>query len=285
MSQAVETLAVPFRNTFHCPVQIYPGPGDARTLLVLPAMGVAARHYQAFATRLQQQGLNVLVPEWPGQASSHPRPDRRHDYGYRALLTEYLPALLRLANARFPDSGKAVLVGHSLGGQLGTLYLAHRATDAGARLPEADLFGIACGNIHYRHWQGRQRLFTPMAALGFNLITLLLGYLPGHRIGFGGHEPPQLIRDWGRVAWRGNFRHIGLPLAEPVPGARASYLGFQGDHYAPPASTRALADQLGPPVPMHHLPAIGNPHSGWLKAPEPVVTALSDWLGGLLTDS
>jgi hypothetical protein len=70
----------------------------------------------------------------------------------------------------------------------------------------------------------------------------------------------------------------GLPLAVPVPDARACYLGFQGDHYTPPASTRALADQLGSHVPMHHLPAIGNPHSGWLKAPGPVATALSDWL-------
>ena len=38
MSQAFETLAVPFRNPFHCPVQVYPGERNARTLLVLPAL-------------------------------------------------------------------------------------------------------------------------------------------------------------------------------------------------------------------------------------------------------
>jgi len=55
-------------------------------LLWLPALGVAARHYQAFAQALAEYDIAVFLHEWRGNGSSGLRPDRSHDWGYKELL-------------------------------------------------------------------------------------------------------------------------------------------------------------------------------------------------------
>jgi len=262
---------------FHCPVTLYgAGPDAAHTLLVLPALGVTARKYEGLARCLVAAGHNVLVADWPGQGESLPRPSWRFDYGYRQLVEEFVPKLLELARRHFPQAAP-VLLGHSLGGHIATLYAAARPQGPLA------LVGVACGNIHYRNWEGRGRLLTPVAALLFGVLASLLGYLPGRRLGFGGQEARSLMRDWGRVAFTGNYRHLGLELA-PATHSRVDslFIQMQGDHFAPPASTRGLAalvqreprlEQLASPRPPEE-----NPHSAWLKAPQGVVDCVDAWL-------
>ncbi len=212
---------------FHCPYRLYRSAVPGPVLVLLPALGVAARKYEAFALGLVAAGNQVLIADWPGQAESQPRPSRQLDYGYRDLIEEFVPSLLAVARQHFPQ-GRLVLVGHSLGGHIATLFAAAH--------PEADtaVVGVACGNIHYRNWQGRRRMLTPSAALAFNLLTALFGYLPGKAIGFGGHEARSLMRDWGRVAWSGNFDHLGLNLTLPRLNSTPSlFIGVHGDTFAP----------------------------------------------------
>lgn len=271
----IDTL--PFANgTFQCPVRLYPCARATRTLIVLPALGVTARKYDALANALVAADCNVLVADWPGQGESLPRPDRRHDYGYRQLVEDFVPALLVMAQRHFPGS-PAVLFGHSLGGHIATLYAAAHPGSA------VRVIGVACGNIHYRHWQGRQRLMTPSVALVFNLLVSVLGYLPGKRIGFGGHEARTLMRDWGRVAFTGHYRHLGLPQAPAASNGVASlFVQIDGDHFAPPASTLGLAELIQAHPQIERLPSPRppheNPHSAWLKTPQGVVDCVIAWL-------
>lgn len=269
--------AFPFAaGTFDCPVTIHPGQPGAPALVLLPAMGVTARKYEGLAQALVAAGCNVLVADWPGQGTSLPRPDRRHDYGYRELVEDFVPNLLAMAGRHFPGS-RQVLLGHSLGGHVAALYAAANP-DA-----EVTVIGVACGNIHYRHWHGRKRLMTPMVALSFNLITALLGYLPGPRIGFGGYEARSLIRQWGRVAFSGNFTHVGLPLVAPgdvrVPSL---FINIEGDNFSPEASTLGLAALIQAPARVKRLPSPRppheNPHSAWLRAPGSVAEFVLGWL-------
>src|SRR6187402_450669 len=62
------------------------------SLLWLPAMGVAARHYLPFAEALAARGVAMFVHEWRGNGSSTLRAVRVQDWGYRELLTTDLPA-------------------------------------------------------------------------------------------------------------------------------------------------------------------------------------------------
>lgn len=261
---------------FHCPVTLYVAQHAAHTLVVLPALGVAARKYEGLAQRLVAAGYNVVVADWPGQGESRPRPNRRFDYGYRQLVEEFLPKLIVLAQRHFPQAAPALL-GHSLGGHIATLYA---AANPDSPVP---IIGVACGNIHYRHWDGLGKLLTPSVALLFGLIVNLLGYLPGRRLGFGGHEARSLMRDWGRVAFSGSYRHLGLALA-PAARSRVNslYIQIEGDRFAPPASTRGLAELIQAEPRLQRLvsprPAEENPHSAWLKAPQSVVDCVDGWL-------
>lgn len=264
-------------GNFHCPVNLYPAAGEgAHTLVVLPALGVTARKYEGLAQRLMAAGYNILVADWPGQGESQPRPNRRFDYGYRQLVTEFVPKLLDLAGQHFPSS-VPVLLGHSLGGHIATL---HAAAHPDRPVP---VIGVACGNIHYRHWDGLGKLLTPSAALAFTLITAVLGYLPGRRLGFGGQEARSLMQDWGRVAFSGQYRHLGLTLAPAAQNRVDSlYIQMEGDHFAPPASTLGLAALIQARPHIARLPSPRppeeNPHSAWLKAPQSVVDCIDGWL-------
>lgn len=87
------------------------------TLLWLPALGVAARHYQGFAEALAARGIAVFVHEWRGNGSSSLRAGHAQDWGYRELLQYDLPAATAAVRTAFPDL-PLHLGGHSLGGQL-----------------------------------------------------------------------------------------------------------------------------------------------------------------------
>ncbi|WP_068826681.1 alpha/beta fold hydrolase [Pseudomonas sp. BMS12] len=262
---------------FHCPVTLYSAPAARYSLVLLPALGVTARKYESLARCLVAAGHNVLVADWPGQGESFPRPGWRFNYGYRQLVEEFLPKLLDLARQQFP-AASPILLGHSLGGHMATLHAAARAQQ-----DAVPVIGVACGNIHYRHWQGLGRLLTPSVAVLFTLISSVLGYLPGRRLGFGGQEARQLMRDWGRVAFSGHFRHLGLALTPAEQNrVRSLFIQLEGDNFAPPASTRGLAALIQAEPQLVHLPSprppSENPHSAWLRAPQSVVACIDVWL-------
>jgi predicted alpha/beta hydrolase len=94
-----------------------------RTLLWLPALGVAARHYLPLADALAARGIAVFVHEWRGHGSSSLRAGRNCDWGYRELLQCDLPASEAAMAEALP--GVALTIGgHSLGGQLACCRLA-----------------------------------------------------------------------------------------------------------------------------------------------------------------
>src|SRR3546814_17247263 len=78
------------------------------SLLWLPALGVAARHYLPFADALAARGVAVFVHEWRGNGSSALRPGRDHDWGERERLTTDLPASAQAINSSLPALPPAI---------------------------------------------------------------------------------------------------------------------------------------------------------------------------------
>jgi len=253
--------------------------GDWRRLLYwIPAMGIPARHYLPLAEALAAHGVAVAVHEWRGIGSSNRRAGRACDWGYRELLQDDLPAGLAVLRARWPQA-TCWLGGHSLGGQLGSLYASlHPAEFAGLLL-------VASGAPYWRRF--RHRWLIGAAYVLAPWLAGLLGYLPGRRIGFGGNEARGVIADWSRTGRTGRYAAAGMPqdFEQQLASLQLPLLALRlrDDWLAPQASLDWLLGKLGPgerSVDVITLQDLGGPadHFGWMKTPAPIAARIARWL-------
>jgi predicted alpha/beta hydrolase len=246
------------------------------SLLWLPALGVAARHYLPFAEALAGRGVAVFVHEWRGNGTSNLRPNRRHDWGYRELLMQDLP-LSHAAVREHVPTGARIVGGHSLGGQLAACYLGLYPHDF------EQLWLVASGTPHWRSFPAPIRYGLPFFYQFAPWLADRRGALPGRKLGFGGEEARSLIRDWARVGLSGRYAAAGtdidLEAALSNIVARISCAMFDRDWLAPRSSLQALLDKM--PLSTSHAHVLGEPalgvradHFGWMKQPAAVVEAL-----------
>jgi predicted alpha/beta hydrolase len=255
---------------FEIPIAWFPA-GDARAVIVLvPAMGTSASYYRPFAEFCTSRAFSVLLAELPGSGASRPRPSRRVDYGYRDLVSGYLPLLVEQARGRCGNK-PLVLLGHSLGGHVGVL-----ATLQAEVVVDA-LVTLAAGNIHYRNWvnkgAGKVRYFAWLVTA----LSYLFGQVPGQYLGLGSPQPRTLMREWAAIIRSGSFSHIAdaLPAAAPMP---ALAIGFEGDFMAPSKSVASLAHTLRGDMDWLPVTWPGNAHASWARHPEPTLSVIEKWL-------
>ena len=238
--------------------------------IVVPAMGTSASFYQPFAEELTKRGFTVLSPELPGTGASRPRPSRKINYGYRDLLESYLPEIVNSAR-QTANGAPVILIGHSLGSQIGTLAVASGTIGIDA------LVTIAGGNIHYRNWDGAAAAKVLFASALFSSLTRVFGYLPGQYVGFGGPQARTLIREWSKIIRTGSFSHIA-DVSAYSGGTLMLAIGIEGDTFAPERSVSTLARILDGDVEMMPKTWKGNPHSSWARHPGEIVSRIMDWL-------
>jgi predicted alpha/beta hydrolase len=257
-------------SPFSIPADCYRAALARGALLLLPALGTAARYYHPFAEACADRGYDVLLPELPGAGASLPRPSRRVDYGYRDLVDRYLPALVAAARSLF-DAGPLIVVGHSLGAHAGML-----ATLQG-RIAVDALVTVAGGHIHYRHWGRKGARRVRAVAWLVTSLSYLFGAVPGQQLGLGGALPRTLMREWSRIIRVGTFDHIAnrLPERAAVP---CLCIGYEGDFMAPSRSVAGLAHMLGGEMEWLPVDWPGNPHASWARHPDRTLDRLDHWL-------
>jgi predicted alpha/beta hydrolase len=253
-------------------------PAEPRqSLLWLPALGVAARHYIPLAEALAARGVAVFLHEWRGHGSSSLRAGRRVDWGYRELLVHDIPASQARVDAALPAGLPRVTGGHSLGGQLACLRLALAPGTADA------LWLVASGAPYWRAFPIPLRAGLPLAYRFLPWLARVNGSLPGRRIGFGGNEAAGVIGDWARTAISGRYAASGLSvdledgLARLVQPICAVLLAQ--DWLAPRGSLDFLLSRM--PRARHQVAcldtaALGAPadHYAWMRHPEAVASGL-----------
>src|SRR5690554_3049289 len=211
-----------------------------RSLLWLPALGVAARHYLPLAQELARRGVAVFLHESRGHGSSSLRAGRGCTWGYRELLAFDLPASEAAVASATPGLPR-VAGGHSLGGQLACcrLGLDPSACDA--------LWLAGCGAPYWRAFPRRHRLWLPLAYRALPWLAERAGSLPGRRLGFGGNEARGVMRDWAGTATSGRYSTQGLGDLEPTMASAAVQVraaAFTHDWLAPPSSLDYLLSKL-----------------------------------------
>ena len=247
-----------------------------RSLLWMPALGVAARHYLPLARALAEDGIAVFLHEWRGHGSSGLRAGRHCDWGYRELLALDLPAAEAAVAAAAPGLPR-IAGGHSLGGQLAACRLA---------LEPAACTALWLAGSGAPYWRAFPRHRQPWLRLAYAALPWLagrMGSLPGRRIGFGGNEARGVIRDWAGTATSGRYAAAGLGDLEPgmaAAGIAVRAALFTRDWLAPASSLDYLLSRLPharADVASFDGAALGSraDHFAWMQAPGPVAAWLS----------
>lgn len=251
------------------------------TLLLLPALGIRAKLYFRLARVLSEAGLSTALLEQRGHGESPYRPGYGRDFGFREYLDDDLPAALE--EVRSLSSGAPlVLAGHSLGGHFSTLSAGRRPGDF------AGIVHLACSFPYHADFAPRQARLIRLLSRLMPLFAVLPGYYPGDRIGFGGREYLQLMRNWCQWARTGRFDFDGCSgCAERVAGYTGPVLSIalDGDDYA---SAKGISRALEPFVNASVSRVILGQaeqgqyrgHADWARQPDGVARRILDWLPG-----
>lgn len=164
------------------------GGAPRRAVVLHGGAGIPAQRYRRFARFLAQSGMPVLTYDYRGIGLSRPLALR----GFRSVIEDWAEydcsAAIGWLRERFP---RAELIGiaHSLGALL--FGGAHNAAE------QARLILISAHTGYYGDYHPLYRL--PMAALWHGLmpvLTRLIGYFPGRRLGLGDDIPAGVALQW-----------------------------------------------------------------------------------------
>ena len=264
-------------------VEVFEGPVDAkRTILCFPAMGVPGRYYRLLASALSECGNNVVVGELRGVGSHSVRASHSVNWGYETMVLQEWPAVIDFARSKFPNT-KLSFLGHSIGGQISSLYLSTH--------PEVsdELILVASSSMGYRNFKrGGYRFLAVTHAIA--AFTQVAGFWPGERTGLMGRQAKQEMRDWARNARTGQY-HLGADRIDYESRfvnfrGRILAISIDGDGHTPEPTVASLirkfinADRRHIRLANIQLPDGVIGHINWPRYPERVVPTINSWLAG-----
>lgn len=255
-------------------VTVHPAAEAGPVILVVPAMGMPAGYYGKLATALAEAGWTAAVMEQRGhEETGGRRPGWRYDFGY-AELADDIDAAVRLLAA---GGEEVYLLGHSLGGQVGSTYAARNVDQHPDRV--AGLILVAAPSPY---WRTYGLSFLPLSQ-AMSLLARVVGHFPGKHVRFAGREARGVMSDWARLTRTGRIA-TGRPRVDHSDAlARlrlpALVVSVEGDTLAPAAAVDRLAAMM-PSVELErvHLEDDGIDHFRWARRPESVVPTIDAWL-------
>ncbi|MFT6406776.1 MAG: putative alpha/beta hydrolase [Arenicella sp.] len=257
-------------------------PANSDTIILcVPAMGVAAKEYKKLLFELAEQGFIGACFDLRGNGLSSVRASRANNFGYAELAEIDLPAAVQAIKQHYPKH-KLVLFGHSLGGQVCSLFLSQNPNQAD------NLVLAASCSVYYKNWPSPYRWGLLFFAQMSWLISTLVGYFPGRRLGFGGREAQGIMRDWAHNARTGDYRlsnsqysYVPFPA---VTNLTVLAINFADDQLAPVSATEHLLSKLCARQ-VHKKLITGDQigrrtanHFNWLRSPKAVVQLIADQL-------
>ncbi len=255
-------------------------PTNAPVILVLPAMGVRAKFYQPLAKVFAENGINCVLSDLRGLGTSSVRPSSKVDFGYKEMISD-LEVVIARVKEKFPEQAIFIL-GHSLGGQVASLYLSKHPNKV------KGLLLVASCSVYYKGWSGGQKWKTFMGIQVFPLLSRLFGYFPGDKVGFGGKGAKTALLDWSYLGRTGQFKIIGDDFDYESSLKKTSIPVFatiiEDDWMAPEAAIKNLYQKFHPnnPTTTYKLTKeiAGKPlnHFNWVKNSVSLVRRIKEWI-------
>lgn len=249
--------------------------GERETPLVI-AHGLfgSARNFNTLGRRLATTRRVVMV-DMRNHGASPWAPENT----YPAMAEDLADAIGRLAG------GKAVLLGHSMGGKA-AMTLALIAPEMLAGLIVADIAPVPHSHSHLGYIRAMQAVDLDRVARRLDADPMLAGEVPDPML--RSFLLQNLAVDDGRARWRINLDALGRNMAalldfpaglpEPAYEGPAYFLHGGASPYVPP-ETHPRIRALFPDAEIEALPGAGH----WLHAeqPEAFLGKVGGWLGRL----
>lgn len=253
------------------------------SIIVLPALGVGASYYTPLAQALYEQGHHVYLAEQRGHGESSLVPSRRVNYSFRDMLEQDIATVVAHAREQAPHK-PIYLLGHSLGGHLACMYAGWRNNK------DKNVDGVilaACATPWMEAYSGttakRLRFLYHFLPVGHKV----LGYYPGHRLGFGGREARGMMNDWRELARTNIYtaRGMDVDFEEGIQRFKGRLLTLRMEHddFAPANAVAAVWQKFKNARRSHRLfdeQKLGVPadHFRWARKPEAIVAEVDAWL-------
>jgi predicted alpha/beta hydrolase len=255
---------------------------DGPVILIFPAMGMKASYYAGFAEALSLSGYAAITADLKGIGRSSVRPGKEVNFGYKEMIETDLGGVVHWARNRFADRN-IILLGHSLGGQLASLYAAKYPANIDA------LILIACCSVYYKGWGGLAQYRILMGTQFIGALSTAVGYFPGKRVGFGGTNAKGVMQDWSRQSRTGKYvlnnevfdyetalKSLNLPILS---------ISFEGDNFSPLSAVNHLLSKFSDSAEIKNV-YLGKSdplnqqfnHFNWPKKPDHIVRLISEFV-------
>ncbi|KAA0918808.1 alpha/beta fold hydrolase [Dietzia sp. ANT_WB102] len=251
-------------------------------ILVLPGIAVGARYYLPLARALAAEGLDVAITELRGQGESTYRIGRRSGpAGYHESAAEDVPLALDAMEQRF-GRRPVVLLGHSMGAQIGVYHLARHDPRV------AGLVAVAAQSPFHRGFPGSLGVKLRAASVVLPLLGWVSGHVPGQVFGARSKIPADRIRDWSRLAATGIMQPARADVDYPAGLARVTVpalaVVIADDPLAPASAARNLLAMLPAARTTLEVEPEALGHNTWARRPAEVVARVLAWIGRELVD-
>lgn len=238
-------------------------------VLIAPAMAVGSGYYRPLVAAFEAQGWAASALPRRGFERGEPPASRGNDWSY-ADEVDAIATAVEAARAEDP-ARPVLLLGHSLGAQLGVAHeIHHRPSD-----------GLVTVGAAVPHFRAYPYAGLPVLFMGLTvpLATRVRGYLG--QPWFGAPGARTLMREWAR------FVRTGTPPFEVPHRVTTPTLTIQleGDHYAVPRANKIFVRRFIDPAvstrwrcDAHQMPEGGSTdHILWVKTPQPIVSRVVEW--------
>lgn len=279
----VASVAVSMPGGSTSPVLLFPG-GDRPLVMVWPGLGMGARYYRPIAEALAERGFPVAVGELRGQGASSAVATRTQWWGYHDLASQDYPRSIREAKTALdltPDH-PTVLLTHSMGGQIGSLFLAR--PEAG-ELNVVGMMGVGSGSPYFRTFPNPERNRLHLGGYLMQGVSKVLGYWPDGKLDVTnyGRQSGVHLGEWARFGRHNRLTRLHGADVDYMESMRSVDVPvlltrYSNDTYCTVESCEALAELV--PAQVEEFPGTLG-HNAWARQPEDVSARLDAFVAAL----
>lgn len=254
-------------------VLLFPSPGSSKPLVVIwPGFGMGGRYYRPIAEWLAEHGFPAAIGELRGQGTSTAVATRSRRWTYHTMVTEDYPLTIETAKQEFglAHDHPVILLAHSMGGQIGTLFLADQRA---AELNVLGLMGVGSGSPYWKTFEGKTKRTLFFGSRFMAAVSRTLGYWPAGTLDIAkyGRQSGGHVGEWARLSRTNSVSHIqGNDYKEALLKVKVPvlYTRFNNDDDCTIASAEALAMHIPSAHPRVEELSGDLGHNRWAREPE-----------------